>query len=85
MLKVLGNRLEPYNNVIKIEIYETDDDHGQDLGIVGETRKFIFKKTATIHCQVLSEQQLKNLGLINAELLKIEAMRDGSITLMVML
>lgn len=84
MVKILGNRFEPHNNVIKFEIYEPSDD-GYDLRIVGDTRKFQFIKSCTVQCEVLSEQQLRNLGLINADLLKLEINRDGSATVMVTL
>ncbi len=70
---------------ITFEVYEPNDDYGEDLNIIGETRKFAYKKCFKVSCETLSEQQLKNLGLINAELLKIEMNRNGSATIMVML
>lgn len=83
MLKVLGNRLYPYNK-IEIDIFEASED-GSDLGIVGETRKFEYKKTIKLECEVLTEQLLKNYRLIDAELLKIDVQQDGSVILLVLI
>jgi hypothetical protein len=82
MIKVLGNKLFSDHPIV-VEVYEEDDEGTYEIEVIGKKARYNFVRSTKILNGILSENTLRNMKLINCEIIKMDIEKCGIVTIMV--